>query len=66
MTRSQAIKFFGGKAEIARALDISYAAVQQWGEEIPLLRQHQLEKISNGALKVSETRSVDAPDRSVA
>lgn len=55
MTRTQVIKHFGGKASIARALGISYAAVQQWGERVPELRQHQLEKITQGLLKAEDS-----------
>lgn len=51
MTRSDAIKHFGSKANLARALGITYAAVHQWGEEIPLLRQYQIQTITRGALK---------------
>ncbi|HBO6020362.1 TPA: Cro/Cl family transcriptional regulator, partial [Pseudomonas aeruginosa] len=36
MTKTEAINHFGGKSKLAAALGISYAAVQQWGEEIPL------------------------------
>jgi hypothetical protein len=54
MTRSEAIKFFGGIPELARVLDITYEAVRQWPEDgIPLLRQYQIQELSEGALKVS-------------
>ncbi|HCF5494928.1 TPA: Cro/Cl family transcriptional regulator [Pseudomonas aeruginosa] len=49
---AEAINHFGGKSKLAAALGISYAAVQQWGEEIPLLRQYEIEKLTRGALKV--------------
>ncbi|WP_339885626.1 Cro/CI family transcriptional regulator [Vreelandella maris] len=52
MKTEDAIKHFGGKKiELARALKISPSAVTMWGEEIPLLRQYQLERITDGALK---------------
>lgn len=52
MKTEEAIKHFGGKKiELARALKISPSAVTMWGEEIPLLRQYQLERITKGALK---------------
>lgn len=53
MTRTEAIKHFKGIPALARALGISYEAVRQWGEEVPDLRQYQLECITNGALKAS-------------
>lgn len=52
MTKTEAITFFKGIPNLARALDISYSAVSQWEEEIPRLRQHELEKITGGALRV--------------
>ncbi|HEJ1325755.1 TPA: Cro/CI family transcriptional regulator [Pseudomonas aeruginosa] len=52
MTKSDAIKHFGSKSKLAAALGISYAAVQQWDEEIPMLRQYEIERITKGALKV--------------
>ncbi|NYT74225.1 Cro/Cl family transcriptional regulator [Halomonas sp. QX-2] len=52
MKTEDAIKHFGGKKiELAKALKISPSAVTMWGEEIPLLRQYQLERITDGALK---------------
>ena len=52
MTRSQAIAHFKGIPKLAKALGISYAAIAQWGETVPKLRQHELEKITKGELKV--------------
>ncbi|MEI0926444.1 Cro/CI family transcriptional regulator, partial [Pseudomonas aeruginosa] len=49
MTKTEAISHFGGKSKLAAALGISYAAVQQWGEEIPKLRQYEIERITKGA-----------------
>lgn len=52
MKTEDAIKHFGGKKiELAKALKISPSAVTMWGDEIPLLRQYQLERITDGALK---------------
>lgn len=58
MTRSEAIKYFNGIQALARALGISYEAVRQWGEEVPELRQYQLECITHGALKAAPKKSV--------
>ncbi|MBS7559955.1 Cro/Cl family transcriptional regulator [Pseudomonas sp. RC4D1] len=52
MTRTQAIEHFKGIPKLAKALGISYAAVAQWGEIVPKLRQHELEKLTGGILKV--------------
>lgn len=57
MTRTEAIKHFKGIPALARALGISYEAVRQWGEEVPELRQYQLECITNGALKAATKKS---------
>jgi len=55
MTRSDAIKYFGGISELAKALDITYEAVRQWPENgIPMLRQYQIQDLSGGQLQVSE------------
>ncbi|HFW3714902.1 TPA: Cro/CI family transcriptional regulator [Salmonella enterica subsp. enterica serovar 6,7:y:-] len=45
MKKIKAIEFAGSKAELARLLKVSKAAVSQWGDEIPELRALQLEKI---------------------
>lgn len=54
MKRKQAIEHFGSISALAKALDISYEAVRQWGDQIPELRQYQLERITEGKL-VAET-----------
>lgn len=53
MTKSQAIKHFGSVSALAKALGTTYEAVRQWEEEIPELRQYQIEVVSRGALKAS-------------
>jgi hypothetical protein len=45
METSEAIRLFGSKAEIARALGISRAAVTCWGAVVPPLRVYQLREI---------------------
>lgn len=52
MTRSEAIEYFGGIPQLSKALGITYEAVRQWPEEIPLLRQYQLQELSGGHLRV--------------
>lgn len=53
MLTKDAVTFFKGKSKLAAALNISPAAVSQWGMYVPLLRQYQLQSLSGGALKVS-------------
>mgnify|MGYP000946324714 CR=1 FL=1 len=57
MKISEVIEYYGGVADTARALNISYQAVQQWVEkgEVPEGRQWQLQAITDGALTVDQT-----------
>uniref|UniRef100_UPI002870330D Cro/CI family transcriptional regulator n=1 Tax=Vibrio rotiferianus TaxID=190895 RepID=UPI002870330D len=48
MKLNEAIKKVGSKAEICRLLQVSASAVTQWGEDVPELRQYQLEVLTNG------------------
>jgi DNA-binding transcriptional regulator YdaS (Cro superfamily) len=48
------IDHFGSVGAVADALKINGSAVSQWGEEIPIRRAYELERITKGALKVSE------------
>lgn len=55
MTIDEAIKFYGGrKGDLAKALGISAAAVTQWGETLPMLRQYQIESLTRGRLKADK------------
>lgn len=56
MLTSEAVKHFNGKAKLASALQITPAAVSQWGAFVPQLRQFQLHVLSGGTLKVELTR----------
>lgn len=51
MTKDEAIAYFGTQVKLAEALGISQAAVSQW-REVPRLRQYQIERLTNFALKV--------------
>lgn len=53
MLTKDAVIYFKGKSRVAAALGISAAAVSQWGEHVPQLRQYQLQSLSGGVLKVS-------------
>ncbi|CAK2030993.1 transcriptional repressor of cell division inhibition gene dicB [Vibrio crassostreae] len=56
MKLNEAIKKVGSKAEICRLLKVSASAVTQWGEDVPELRQYQLEVLTNGKLKSDFTK----------
>lgn len=45
MKTRDVIEKYGTQAKIAEVLGISAAAVAQWGEDVPLLRQYQLREI---------------------
>lgn len=53
MTKDKVIEHFGSAANVARALNLSRAAVSSWPDEIPLLRQMQIEKLTKGKLKAN-------------
>lgn len=57
MKKTEAIKFFGSKSKLAKAIGISYEAVRQWPEDIPYLRQLHIEKLTDGALKAQQKAS---------
>ena len=50
MKTQEAINFFGGRKQLAVALGITRTASYEWGEEVPELRQFQIEVITRGAL----------------
>lgn len=50
MTKQEAIAYFGGVTELAKALDIRPQAVSQW-KEIPPGRQYEIEVKTGGKLK---------------
>ena len=51
MTTKEAAAHYGSQLAIARALGIWPTAVSQWGESPPLLRQYQIQCLTEGALK---------------
>jgi hypothetical protein len=53
MTKTQAIKHFGSVSALAKALQVTYEAVRQW-DGVPELRQYQIERITQGALKAEQ------------
>lgn len=53
MRKCDAIEYFGSQAALARALDIKPQSINDWGDEVPALRQLQLEAITAGGLPAS-------------
>lgn len=51
MKTKSAADFFGSKKKLAEALGISPSAVTMWGEEVPELRQYQIERLTRGKVK---------------
>lgn len=54
MTKKECIAYFGSLAKISRQLKITKAAVTNWGEYPPKLRQYEMSNISNEILKVEK------------
>lgn len=50
MKTSDAVKHYRSKVKLAELLGITPSAITQWGEDIPLLRQYQLQTLSGGVL----------------
>jgi DNA-binding transcriptional regulator YdaS (Cro superfamily) len=55
MKKAEVLKHFEGVSRVAELLAISPSAVSQWSEELPLLRQYQIEAASGGKLKASKS-----------
>lgn len=51
MKTQDVIDFFGSVRKTAAALDISTAAVYQWGEQVPETRQAHVELATKGKIK---------------
>lgn len=50
MLTRDAIDYYGSVGALAEALGITRHAIYQWGETVPLLRQYQLERLTEGYL----------------
>ncbi len=50
MKSKEVIEYFGSVTLVAEALNTRHGAVWNWGEYPPLIRQFELEKITNGEL----------------
>jgi DNA-binding transcriptional regulator YdaS (Cro superfamily) len=51
MKTADAVRFFGTKAALARALGIERQSLTRWGRTVPQRRQYELERITRGALR---------------
>jgi len=62
MTLEEVIKFFGGKANTARELDITYQAVQDWERRgtIPRGRQFEIQVMTGGRLQADSSENSDS------
>ena len=51
MKTTDAVRYFGTKSELARALGITKQSITSWADTVPLARQYQLERLTGGRLK---------------
>jgi transcriptional repressor of cell division inhibition gene dicB len=56
MTTDEAIRHFGSKAKLAAALGIWPHGIYKWGERPPILRQYQIQCLTEGLLKADDKR----------
>lgn len=61
MKTQLAVEYFKGKSKLATALGINPASVSQWGDDVPELRAYQIERLTDGALKVNPVVVLDNP-----
>ena len=52
MNKNDVISHFGTAAKAAKALGLTKSAISQWPAAIPRLRAFEIERITNGKLKV--------------
>ena len=61
MKTKDAVDYFGGsKTELANALGVDRSAITLWGEDVPRLRQYQIEILTKGALKADRPLGTSA------
>lgn len=54
MRKTDAINYFGSASELAKKLNISEAAISQWGQNVPQGRAYQIEVLTGGKLKANQ------------
>lgn len=63
MLKKDAIAHFGTESALAKALGIKPQSIQDWGDEVPVRRQLQLQQITAGALVINPTLfEIQLPD----
>ncbi|MCU8075866.1 Cro/CI family transcriptional regulator [Shewanella sp. SM29] len=60
MKTKDAISHFGNKLKLAEALSVTKSAISQWGEDVPELRAYQIERLTGGELKATESPLVSS------
>ena len=60
MKKVDAVLHFGNTIKLAKALGIAQSAVSQWGDEIPMRRAFEIERITNGKLKADFKQAATA------
>lgn len=55
MTKADVVAHFETQARVAKALGIRQSSVAVWGEYPPLLRQYQIEVLTQGLLKAERS-----------
>lgn len=55
MWKYDVVAHFGSVIAVAKALGIKSAAVSQWPDRIPMRRAYELERLTNGTLKVDDS-----------
>ncbi|MDH1341883.1 Cro/CI family transcriptional regulator [Ectopseudomonas oleovorans] len=60
MKTKSAADFFGSKKKLAEALGISPSAVTMWGDDVPELRQYQIERLTRGKVKRGAAKETTA------
>lgn len=60
MTKKDVIEYFGGTTAAAKALGRTKGAVSQWGEDLPLNLQFEIEGRTGGKLKADTLKPTPA------
>ena len=54
MTTDEAIAYFGDRKEMAEALGIGLHGTYRWGENPPMSRQFEIERLTKGGLPADD------------
>lgn len=55
MKKTDVLAYFGNQEKTAKALGLNQASISKWGEEVPMRRAFEIERITHGALKADFT-----------